>query len=151
MRKTMTVLVVALVAVAFLTGLALAAAGPAEAKAWVKKAVEYYQAYGKTKALAEFSNPKGQFVKDNLYIYVLDLNGKMLAHPKGSLVGRDFTKIKDPNGKPFAVDIVNDAKANGSGWINYKWEHPATKKPAPKTVYFEKVDDVVICSGVYTK
>jgi cytochrome c len=151
MRKTMTVLVVALVAVAFLAGLALAAAKPEEAKAWVKKAVAYYQSYGKTKALAEFSKPKGQFVKDNLYIYVLDLNGKMLAHPKGSLVGRDFAKIKDPNGKLFAVDIVNDAKANGSGWINYKWEHPATKMPAPKTVYFEKVDDVVICSGVYAK
>jgi len=151
MRKTMTVLVVAVVAVAFLAGLTLAAEKPQEAKAWVKKAVAYYKTYGRTKALAEFSKPKSQFVKEDLYIYVLDLNGKMLAHPKGSLVGRDFTKIKDPNGKLFAVDIVNDAKANGSGWINYKWEHPTTKMPAPKTVYFEKVGDVVICSGVYAK
>jgi cytochrome c len=66
-------------------------------------------------------------------------------------VGRDFTKIRDPHGRLFAVDIVNDAKANGSGWITYKWEHPTTKRWAPKTVYFEKVDDVVICSGVYAK
>ena len=151
MRKTLTALVVTLVAVAFLAGLALAATRSGEAKAWVKKAVAYYKSYGRTKALAEFSKPKGQFVKGDLYIYVLDMNGKMLAHPKGSLVGRDFTKIRDPNGKLFAVDIVNDAKANGSGWINYKWEHPTTKMPAPKTVYFEKVGDVVICSGVYAK
>lgn len=151
MRKTMTVLVVAVVAVAFLAGATLAATKAGEAKAWVKKAVAYYKDYGKTKALAEFSNPKGQFVQGDLYIYVLDMHGKMLAHPKGSLVGRDFTKIRDPNGKLFAVDIVNDAKANGSGWITYKWEHPATKMPAPKTVYFEKVGDVVICSGVYEK
>lgn len=151
MRKTLTVSVVALVAVAFLAGLALAAARPQEAKAWVQKAVAYYKSHGRTKALAEFSNPKGEFVKGELYIYVLDMNGKMLAHPKGSLVGRDFSKIRDPHGRLFAVDIVNDAKANGRGWINYQWEHPATKLPAPKTVYFEKVDDVVICSGVYAK
>jgi cytochrome c len=151
MRKIMTVLVVAVVALAFLASLTLAATRAGEAKAWVKKAVEYYQANGKEKALAEFSKPKGEFVKGDLYIYVLDLNGKMLAHPKGSLVGQDFTKIRDPNGKLFAVDIVNDAKVNGSGWITYKWEHPTTKMPAPKTVYFEKVGDVVICSGFYAK
>jgi len=47
----------------------------------VKKGVEFYKANGKDKALAAFKEPKGQFVKDDLYIYVLDLDGKMLAIP----------------------------------------------------------------------
>jgi len=151
MRKTMTVLVVALVAVAFLAALAFAAATPKDAEAWTKKAVEYFKANGKDKALAEFSKPKSEFVKDDQYIYVLDMNGKMLAHPNAALVGKDFMTVKDADGKLFAVDIVKEAKAKGSGWVDYKWENPKTKKVDPKTVYFEKVDDVIICSGAYKK
>jgi hypothetical protein len=149
MRKTMTVLVVALAAVAFLAGLTFAAATPKDAEAWAKKAVEYYKANGKDKALAEFDKPKGEFVKDDLYIYVLDMDGKMLAHPNATLVGKDFTKVKDADGKLFALDILKDAKAKGSGWVDYKWENPTTKKVEAKTVYFEKVDGVIICSGAY--
>jgi cytochrome c len=149
MRKTMTVLVVAVVAVAFLAALAFAAATPDDAKAWVGKGKEFFNANGKDKALAEFSNPKGPFVKDDLYIYVLDLDGKMLAHPNATLVGKDFMKVKDADGKLFAVDIVKAAKDKGMGWVDYKWENPKSKKVEAKTVYFEKVDGVIICSGAY--
>jgi cytochrome c len=149
MRKTMTVLVVALALVSFLAALSFAAATPKDAEAWAKKAVEYFKANGKDKALAEFSNPKGEFVKGDLYIYVLSDDGKMLAHPKAALVGKDFMKVKDADGKLFAVDIVKEAKAKGSGWVDYKCENPTTKKVEAKTVYFEKVDGVIICSGAY--
>jgi cytochrome c len=149
MRKTMTVLVVALMAVGFLAALACAAATPQDAEAWTKKAVEFYKANGKDKALAEFSNPKGEFVKGDQYIYVLDLDGKMLAHPNAKLVGKDFTKVKDADGKLFALDILKEAKAKGNGWVDYKWENPTSKKVEAKTVYFEKVDGVIICSGAY--
>lgn len=77
----------------------------------MKKGIEFYKANGKDKALAAFNDPKGQFVKDDLYIYVLDLNGKMLAHTKADLVGKDFMVVKDADGKTFAVDIVKTAKA----------------------------------------
>jgi cytochrome c len=145
---------ISLVVVAcFLIGatLAFAQAKPDDAKDWVKKGVEFYKANGKDKSLAAFNDPKGQFVKDDLYIYVLDLNGKMLAHPKADLVGQDFMVKKDADGKLFAVDIVRIAKENGSGWVDYKWENPKTKVIDPKTVYFEKVDDLIIASGAYKK
>jgi hypothetical protein len=151
MRKTMTVLVVTLVAVAFMMGLAFAQVTQEDAKAWVGKAKEFYTSQGKDKALAEFSNPKGQFSKGEQYIYVLDSEGKMLAHPNASLVGKDFTTVKDADGKFFAVDMVKGAKEKGSGWVDYKWENPTTKKVDPKTVYYEKVDGVIIGSGAYKK
>ncbi|MEJ2671661.1 MAG: cache domain-containing protein [Deltaproteobacteria bacterium] len=151
MRKTMTVLVVALTVVAFMASLTFAAATPEQAKAWVQKAVKYYKDNGKAKALAEFSKPKSEFVKGDQYIYVLDMNGKMLAHPKAALVGKDFLKVKDVNGKIFAKDMVKIAKEQGKGWVDYVWENPTTKKPESKTVYFEKVDGVIIASGAYKK
>lgn len=43
-----------------------------DAKDWVTKAVDFYKAAGKRIALAEFTNPGGRFVKDELYIFVLN-------------------------------------------------------------------------------
>ena len=138
--------------------LCMACAAPAFAQAtsnaaqqWVKKAVEFYHAHGKEKALAAFSDPKGQFMKGDLYIFVLDLNGKMLAHPKADLCGKDFMVVKDAHGKLFVPEIVKEAKEKGNGWIEYKWENPVSKMPEDKITYFEKVDDVIIAAGYYEK
>jgi len=151
MNKKALIVLITLLCFITVTALALAQATPDDAQAWVKKGIGFFKANGKAKALAAFSDPKGEFVKGDLYIYVLDLNGKMLAHPKIDLVGKDFMVFKDADGKTFAVDIVKTAKEKGSGWVDYKWENPTTKAVDPKTVYFEVVDDVIICSGAYKK
>jgi signal transduction histidine kinase len=121
-----------------------------DAKAWVEKAVAFYKASGKRIALAEFTNPKGAFVQDELYIYVLNLKGTMLAHGvNGKFVGQDFIDLKDSDDKLFIKEIVDTANAKGSGWVDYKWYQPVAKQWLPKIGYFEKVDDLIICSGVY--
>lgn len=79
----------------------------------------------------------------------MDLNGKMPAHPHAGLVRKEFMAVKDANGKTFAGDLVTTAQEKGSGWVDYKWENPATKAVDPKTVYFERVDDLILCSGAY--
>ncbi len=146
--KKKALMVLILLCFVTVPALTLAQAKPDDAKAWVQKGIEFYKANGKGKALAAFSDAKGQFVKDDLYIYVLDLNGKILAHPKAELVGQNHTAAK---GGEFLVQIVKTAKEKGSGWVDYKWENPKTKVVEPKTVYFEKVDDMIICSGAYKK
>jgi len=121
-----------------------------EAQALVKKAITFYKANGKAKALDEFSNPKGQFILKDLYIYSLDLNGKAIAHGTNQkLVGKDMIDIRDSAGKFFVKDIISIAKSKGSGWVDYKWTDPVTKKIEPKSTYLEKVDDVIILCGFY--
>ena len=69
---------------------------------WVEKAIDFYKASGKDIALAEFSHPRGQFVKDQRYVFVLDLNGIMLAHGiNEKYVGKNFLELKDSDGKSF--------------------------------------------------
>ena len=46
----------------------------------VLKAYDYVKANGKEKALKEFMNPNGPFVKGELYIYAYDFNGTVLSH-----------------------------------------------------------------------
>jgi cytochrome c len=151
MSKKVLISLLIILCVLISATMAFAQAKPEDAQGWVKKAAEFYKANGKDKALAAFNDPKGQFVKDDLYIYVLDLNGKMLAHPNAKLVGEDFMVKKDADGKLFAADMVKIAKEKGSGWVDYKWDNPVKKTVEPKTVYFEKVGDVIIASGAYKK
>ncbi|HVO66015.1 MAG TPA: cache domain-containing protein [Syntrophales bacterium] len=121
-----------------------------DAKRWVDRAVDFYKASGKRIALAEYTNPSGQFVQDEMYIYVLNPRGTMLAHGVNEkFVGEEFIDIKDYDGKQFIKEIVDTANKVGSGWVTYLWYNPVTKEVLPKKAYFRKVDDLIICSGVY--
>jgi len=110
----------------------------------VKKAAALVKANGKEKAMAEFNNRKGAFNDRDLYIFAVDFNGKVLAqggNPK--LVGKDFSKI------PFIRDMIALAKSKGSGWVDYKWTNPVTKKLESKTSYVQRIDDYFLGCGVY--
>jgi signal transduction histidine kinase len=121
-----------------------------DAKRWVENAVAFYKVSGKRIALAEYTNPNGQFVKDEMYIYALNPRGTMLAHGVNEkFVGEEFVDIKDYDGKSFIKEILEVANTEGSGWVEYKWFNPVTKEVLPKLVYFRKIDDLIICSGVY--
>ena len=93
---------------------------PEEAKALVAQAIAFYKANGKEEALAEFSKPKGQFVKGDLYIFAYNPSGTIIAHggdPK--LVGQDFTGVQDPDGKYFAREFIKIGPEGGR--VDYKW------------------------------
>jgi cytochrome c len=121
-----------------------------EAKAFVQKAIAFYKKAGKAIAMAEFTNPKGPFIEGDMYVFVLNLKGTMLAHGVNEkYIGNDFINVKDSDGRSFVKEIVEVANTKGKGIADYKWYNPKTKEELVKDVYFEKVDDVIICSGVY--
>lgn len=139
-------------AVAVMTTAAMAAerASKDEAVAFSGRAVAFWKKNGKDKAIAEFNDKKGQFIDRDLYVFVLDANGKALAHganPK--LVGRDLTGLKDPDGKPFVKEMLSVGAAGKPGWVDYKWPNPVTQAVEAKTSYVVKVDDAVMGVGVY--
>jgi signal transduction histidine kinase len=134
-------------------GLAQDARTPEQAKALVEKAATYLKAEGREKALAVFSDPKGEFVDGDLYLFVMDAtDGKltMLAHGvnKG-LIGKPQIDVKDAEGKAFNQDMAAVLSKNSNAWLEYKWPNPATKKIASKKSYVAKVGDVIIGAGVY--
>jgi cytochrome c len=123
-----------------------------EAKQFVKKAIAFYKKAGKAVAMAEFTNQKGPFVEDDQYIFVLNLKGTMLSHGVNEkYIGQDFIDVKDSDGRSFIREIVEVADKKGSGFVDYKWYNPVTKEDLVKHVYFEKVDDLILCSGVYAE
>lgn len=121
-----------------------------DAKEWVQKAIEFYKKTGKAVALAEISNLKGAFVKGEMYVFVLNLKGTMLAHGTNEkYIGVDFSEVRDADGRAFVREILDVANAKGDGFVDYKWIDSPTKENLPKHAYFEKVDDLIFCSGIY--
>ncbi len=123
---------------------------PAEAKKLVEKALAYVKANGEEKALKEFNNPKGAFVKGDLYVFALDPKGLMLANvnlPK--LVGTNVYNLPDSKGKLHRKQMVDLANSQGSGWVEYNQLNPKTKKDEAKISYVQKVGNMIVGCGAY--
>jgi signal transduction histidine kinase len=134
------------------TAMAADAGSKDEAVALVKKAIGFMQANGADKAYAEFSNPKGQFVDRDLYIVIYDMNGKCLAHgANAKMIGRDLLDNKDVDGKEFVKERVDMMKKQPSGWQDYKFRNPTSNQVEPKSMYIERVNDVIVGCGIYKK
>nr|WP_315399214.1 cache domain-containing protein [uncultured Duganella sp.] len=122
-----------------------------EAVAMVKRAVALIKSDGKEKAFAAISDSTNTAFHDrDLYVYVYDLNGVALAHGNNpKMVGKPLIGLKDNEGKPMIKEMVELAKSKGSGWVDFKWPNPVTKAVESKAGYVEKVDDMLVGSGIY--
>ena len=145
-------LIAAMVVLLGLVGLAYAQGRIAsvEAKALLNRAVAFYKANGQGKAFAAFNDRKGQFVEQELYIFALDMDGKILAHGiKPDLIGKDMNEIRDVYEKKFLVEMVDKAKTKGTGIVHYRWENPRTLAVEDKSSYIERVNGVILGCGYY--
>jgi len=133
-------------------GLASAAAPTKdEVVAQVKKAVEFYKANGKEKALAELNKKDGEFAKGEDYVDVHDLTGTCLAHPiTPGIVGLNRIDQADPSGKKFIKEMTDAAKSKPNGWINYERKNPVDGKIESKTAYWQVQDGLIFKAGTYT-
>ena len=122
-----------------------------DAVAMVKKGVAYIKASGKDKAYGEITAKSSQFVKQDLYLVVYGLDGKCLAHGANEKqVGRDLIDLKDIDGKAFIRERVELGKSSPKGfWQDYKFTNPTTKKIEPKQMYCERLDETIVCGGIY--
>lgn len=122
----------------------------AEAQAMAEKAASYLQAQGLDKAAGQFQRSQGPFRKKELYIFVLDIKGSIVVNgARPQMVGTALMDRRDPDGKAFVKEIVEGAKTKGSGWVDYKWTNPETNKVAPKSTFYVKTGDYIVCCGTY--
>lgn len=122
-----------------------------EAEAMVKKAVDFYKKNGKDKAIAEFQKKPGPFVDRDLYVTLYDLEGNALSHINPKMVGKNMMDLRDPNGKYHIKERLTAARTENSGWQDFSFFNPQTKRVEPKKMYWEKHDNLVFAAGAYTK
>ena len=123
---------------------------PAEAKALVEKGVEFCKKVGVEACNEEFNKPESKFVKDDLYIWANDFDGIITAHPKKPLKGKNLYRYKDKAGNQLFKNCIEKVKANGSGWVDYVWEHPTNGEQTLNTSFVIGIGkDQLIGAGAY--
>ncbi len=121
-----------------------------DAQQLVEKGIALIVSQGRQKAFAEFAKANGEFIKRDLYLFVYDTAGTVLAHGGNpSLVGKSMIDAKDANGKYFIRERIEIALAQGSGWQDYMFNNPESKIVESKTSFIRKVDDMIVGCGIY--
>jgi cytochrome c len=104
-------------------------------------------------AISAIGNQEGPFVWKDTYVFLMDLDGKMLAHPfKPELTKRnDLLQVADTDGKPLFMEFVKLANTSGKGWVDYMWPKPNEEKPVGKTSYIYRVPGTqyFVGAGIY--
>jgi cytochrome c len=118
----------------------------------VNKAYAYCEEKGLDKCVEEINKKNPNFVDGSLYIFISELSGVSIAHGgNAKLVGKDLSKIKSPSGTYPARDMTKIVKEKGSGWLEYKWSHPITRRNTYKMTFVKryKNTNILIGSGYY--
>lgn len=144
---TATVLALSMATTAF----AAERATKEEARALNDAAIAHIKKVGMEQAVKDFGADKARWMPKDLYPFVMDFGGIMRFHISDKLMGRNALDVKDAAGKEFGREMVGVAKTKGSGWIDYEWAHPATKKVEDKTAFIQRVPgaDAFVGVGVY--
>jgi signal transduction histidine kinase len=128
------------------TALAQERASTKEAETMVHQAVAFQHKEGRDKAYAAFNDPKGVFTYRDLYIAVVGLDGKIIAHPlRKDRIGKRFLELSPEAFKQMFKQILEQ----GKGWVEYEYKNPVSGKVEPKVVYGEVIDGAIDFCGAY--
>ena len=117
------------------------------------EAAKYLHDNGIDAAIKTIGDKNGPFVWKDTYVFLMNMDGKMLAHPiKPELTQKEtLVDVKDTAGKPLFVDFVEMANSKGQGWVDYMWPKPGLDKPAAKSSYIYRVPGTqyFVGAGIY--
>ncbi len=117
----------------------------------VKRSVQLIEEKGPDTAFPVLSDPKGDYVDGDLYVFTYNMDGAIIQHLRPKLVGKNMMNIKDKEGKCLACDFVRIAKEEGQGWSQYWWPKPGSGELSVKVSFIMKVPghELFVGAGVY--
>ncbi|MBP7666149.1 MAG: cache domain-containing protein [Burkholderiaceae bacterium] len=120
---------------------------PEEAKSLLDGALAEIRVQGLDKAVKGF-NAGGKWKTERAYLVAVHLDGTVLANSvNGKLPGHNMLEARDANGRPFVKDAIQVARANGSGQVDMRWGHPATRRLSDATMFVRRVPDQDVYLG----
>jgi cytochrome c len=122
-----------------------------EAKALNDAAIAHIKKLGLEQAMKDFGTDRARWMPKDLYPFVMEFGGVMRFHLNDKMIGKNLLDVKDASGKEFGKEMAALAKAGKTGWVDYEWTHPATKKIEDKSAFIQRVpgSDMFVGVGVY--
>ncbi len=119
----------------------------------VDKAAALIDKDGKA-AFAEFRKKDSEWFHGDTYLFAYDMKANVLLNPAfPQREGTNVTGQKDAKGKLLHQAIIDTAKTEGSGWVDYWFPKPGQAAPSHKWTYVKRVtiDGVpgLIASGFF--
>jgi len=89
------------------------------------------------------------------YFWINDMTPVMIMHPyRPDLVGQDVSEFEDPAGKRLFVEVVNMARSNKAGFVDYLWQwQEDSARIVPKISHVKAFDPWgwIIGTGIYVE
>lgn len=88
----------------------------------------------------------------NGYFWVNDMQHALLMHPiKKKIIGKNMANSQDADGKYHWREMVTTVKADGEGFVEYRYKGPQFKEPKDKVSYVKGLDawGWIVGSGIY--
>jgi signal transduction histidine kinase len=121
-----------------------------EARAMVDRALAQITTLGHATAMSMFRDRGQGFVDRDLYVFIVDRQGKYLLHSaKPEWEGRRVHEVPGIAGDRFVTDAWERTE-RGPGWIEYDILNAETGEVQPKASYMARVNErEVLGCGVY--
>lgn len=117
------------------------AGSPEAAKKLAERAAKVLAAVGRADAFRRYRDPRGPFVRGDLYVFVVDRHGIIIEN-----VG--FPSVIGSGGFDL-TSRFGAVVARGRGWIRYRWYNPCSRRMEQKMSYLVRVGDLVVGVGAY--
>ena len=122
---------------------------PEEAQALVERAAAHRQQGSRESFLRDITDPARGFFDRDMYVFVLDRDGKYLAF--GGNPSKVGTRVQDVPGIDGAglLHTIQKQADYEPGWVEYDITNPTTGRVQTKMSYVQNVDGLSLGCGVY--
>jgi cytochrome c len=116
-------------------------------------AAQLVQEEGVDRAIQIINQRSGPFVWKDSYVFLMDMNGRVLAHPfVPELIERkDLLEVENSDGQFLFVEFIKVAHEKENGWVDYMWPMPGQIEPVAKTTYIQRIPGTMflVAAGIH--
>ena len=117
------------------------AGSPEEAKRLAEQAAKVLGAVGRKAAFRRYRDPRGPFVRGDLYVFVVNRHGIIIENVGfPEVIGSGGFNLRSRFGRIIA---------RGRGWVRYRWYNPCSRRMEHKMSYLVRVGDLIVGVGAY--
>ena len=119
----------------------------AYAVAQVEQATELYQSRGREAALQYYNSPEN--VDGSWYVFIIDENDRLIAHPNQALLGADLKGELGVDSTGYRYGTAMLAAPAEGHWVDYVYLNPASGNQEFKHTWAVRHDGLIFGAGWY--
>jgi len=126
-------------------------AGADDARAMLERAAKLAKEQGHARAAAVFNDRRGEFVKNDLYVFMINMDsGRFEAMGMNpALSDTDALGLHDAAGNALVAEMISKLKDADEATVDYVWRNPVTNAVENKRSYVRREGRSLIGVGHY--